>query len=195
MAPVIGAAARALPLASRLLPILGAAGGNSDNPIETARRLLQFGVALLGTSWVIFGFYGWRLSKAGEPEANRVYDTSTQGWGLGATTGGAPGGGGSPNSSGSGMDIANRAAQAEGVPDWPTKLGFWEILFEESSSTPSSLNCTADNPTSTAYGIWQGITETSSDCYTQMVHYIQYLKSRYGSPEQAWAFWQRNGWY
>jgi hypothetical protein len=24
---------------------------------------------------------------------------------------------------------------------------------------------------------------------------LDYIKSRYGSPIKAWAFWKRNGWY
>lgn len=62
---------------------------------------------------------------------------------------------------------------------------------------------TAQNPTSTAYGIGQflnttwastGYTKTSSP-HTQILAMLAYIKMRYGTPAQAWAFHQANGYY
>ena len=67
----------------------------------------------------------------------------------------------------------------------------------------SSWNPTAQNPRSTAYGLfqfldstWAGVNATkTSDPYSQIRAGLQYIKNRYGSPASAWDFWQRNHWY
>lgn len=53
----------------------------------------------------------------------------------------------------------------------------------------------ADNRTSTAYGIAQRLDETSHDPDVQIDNGIAYIRSRYGSPCAAWAFWLRKRWY
>jgi hypothetical protein len=62
---------------------------------------------------------------------------------------------------------------------------------------------TAQNPTSTAYGIAQflngtwgstGIAKTS-DPFKQIDAGLVYIEERYGSPCAAWDFHQANNWY
>ena len=71
----------------------------------------------------------------------------------------------------------------------------WEA---ESNWTP-----TAQNPTSTAYGIAQflngtwagtGVTKTS-DPFKQIDAGLVYIENRYGSACAAWDFHQANNWY
>lgn len=62
---------------------------------------------------------------------------------------------------------------------------------------------TAQNPTSTAYGIgqflnstWKGVGMTkTSDPRLQVIAMAKYIKNRYGSPSRALAFHLRNNWY
>jgi len=62
----------------------------------------------------------------------------------------------------------------------------------------------AENPSSGAYGIPQALpgskmASVASDWRTNPATQIRwglgYIKERYGSPSQAWAFWQANNWY
>ena len=74
------------------------------------------------------------------------------------------------------------------------------IIMRESSGDP-----TADNPTSTAFGLGQlllgnrilylGQQYTTSDCGRQLWAFRAYVRDRYGSAATAKAFWQANGWY
>lgn len=60
----------------------------------------------------------------------------------------------------------------------------------------------ADNPTSSAYGIPQALTELHdlpagylTDAETQIRWGLGYIRDSYGSPCSAWGFKQGNGWY
>ena len=60
----------------------------------------------------------------------------------------------------------------------------------------------ADNPTSSAYGIPQALTETHdmppgyfTDAEVQIRWGLEYIKDSYGSPCSAWEFKQANNWY
>jgi hypothetical protein len=74
------------------------------------------------------------------------------------------------------------------------------IILRESSGDP-----TADNPTSTAFGLGQlllgnrilylGQQYATTDCGRQLWAFRAYVRDRYGTAEQAKAFWQANGWY
>jgi hypothetical protein len=74
------------------------------------------------------------------------------------------------------------------------------IILRESSGDP-----TADNPTSTAFGLGQlllgnrilylGRDYATIDCGRQLWAFRAYVRDRYGTAERAKAFWQANGWY
>jgi hypothetical protein len=74
------------------------------------------------------------------------------------------------------------------------------IIMKESSGDP-----TADNPTSTAFGLGQlllgnrilylGRDYATIDCGRQLWAFRAYVRDRYDTAERAKAFWQANGWY
>jgi septal ring factor EnvC (AmiA/AmiB activator) len=74
------------------------------------------------------------------------------------------------------------------------------IIMRESSGYP-----TADNPTSTAFGLGQlllgnrilylGEDYATTDCGRQLWAFRAYVRDRYGTAERAKDFWQANGWY
>jgi hypothetical protein len=68
----------------------------------------------------------------------------------------------------------------------------------------SSWNQYAENPSSGAYGIPQALpgdkmasvaSDWQSNPATQIKWGLGYIKDRYGTPSDAWSFWQANGWY
>jgi Transglycosylase SLT domain len=82
----------------------------------------------------------------------------------------------------------------------------WVPALTELIRRESSFNPRAKNPKSTAYGYGQFLKSTRSAYekktgldYDNPVHQIvmmaQYVKDRYGTPEKALAFWDRNKWY
>jgi hypothetical protein len=76
----------------------------------------------------------------------------------------------------------------ESKHEWKSLYTLW--------SRESRWDYTANNPTSSAYGIPQML-NMSED--TPMVRQIdlglKYIEARYGSPSKALAFHNRNGWY
>lgn len=82
------------------------------------------------------------------------------------------------------------------------KEPFWSatdwIVGKESTWNPA-----AQNPTSTAYGLFQFLDSTwaetgvgkTSDPALQAAAGATYIKKRYGDPVKAKAFWEQNGWY
>lgn len=74
----------------------------------------------------------------------------------------------------------------------------------------SGLNPLAKNPTSSAFGIWQGLTSTrnaygakvgvnpnTTNPVEQLAMFRRYIQDRYGNADKAWQFWQSNNphWY
>lgn len=67
----------------------------------------------------------------------------------------------------------------------------------------SGWSPTARNPDSTAYGIAQFLDQTwtlmgvakTSNPYEQIDSGLAYIAKRYGTPCDAWTFWQQNHWY
>lgn len=59
----------------------------------------------------------------------------------------------------------------------------------------SHWNHKADNPTSSAYGIPQILKMKEQNPYKQIDRGMKYIEHRYGTPCNAWEFWQRNNWY
>jgi len=68
-------------------------------------------------------------------------------------------------------------------------------------SKESGWRVTADNPTSSAYGIPQALPGSKmgpgwrNDARVQIRWGLGYISSRYGTPCSAWAHSQRNNWY
>jgi septal ring factor EnvC (AmiA/AmiB activator) len=102
--------------------------------------------------------------------------------------GGEPPAGGSVGGSGRRCDLSGTTAAER-----------W-IILRESSGDP-----TADNPTSTAFGLGQlllgnrilylGHHYATTDCGRQLWAFRAYVRDRYGTATRAKAFWQTNGWY
>lgn len=78
-----------------------------------------------------------------------------------------------------------------------------QIIWAESRGWP-----TADNPKSTAFGCGQllfkqrrayarvcDVHHETLDPEEQMCLFRAYVDERYGTPERAWSFWKRRGWY
>lgn len=78
----------------------------------------------------------------------------------------------------------------------------WAAL-EQLLNKESGFNPTAQNPKSTAYGMFQFLDTTwgtvgaskTSNAVDQALYGMQYIKQRYGTPSKAWEFWQANNWY
>lgn len=77
----------------------------------------------------------------------------------------------------------------------------WDSL-SKLISKESSWNPNAQNPTSTAYGLFQFLNSTwgsygakTSNPTGQAQAGMKYIKARYGDPEKAWAFHKKNNWY
>lgn len=80
--------------------------------------------------------------------------------------------------------------------------GQWDDL-DALVSQESGWNPKADNPTSSAYGLFQFLDSTrdnygistGSPLKKQVRAGLDYIKDRYGNPEGAWDFHQGNNWY
>jgi hypothetical protein len=68
----------------------------------------------------------------------------------------------------------------------------------------SGWRVTAENKKSKAYGLCQALpaskmksagSDYRTNGKTQLKWCMNYIKSRYGSPSSAWAFWQKHHWY
>lgn len=86
--------------------------------------------------------------------------------------------------------ILIKAATRKGVRSWAHDPNLAFIICHESGFRPL-----ADNPHSTAYGLFQMLTERSSDPYQQTLNGLRYIQGRYGSPSNATAFWRSHRWY
>lgn len=95
--------------------------------------------------------------------------------------------------------LAAALAQSGVTPDWAS--GMTELVRRESSFNPR-----AKNPKSTAYGYGQFLAATRANYekkmgldYDNPVHQLvmmmQYVKDRYGTPDQAIAFHDAKNWY
>ena len=70
-------------------------------------------------------------------------------------------------------------------------------------SHESGFRNTAQNPSSSAYGMFQFLNSTwagvgghkTSDPWDQSILGMRYIKDRYGDPDKAWNFWQDHQWY
>ncbi|MBV6703552.1 transglycosylase SLT domain-containing protein [Kitasatospora aureofaciens] len=76
--------------------------------------------------------------------------------------------------------------------------------FSQIISHESGWNVTATNPSSGSYGLGQALpaskmasagADWKTNPTTQIKWALDYMNSRYGSPNAAWAFWQTHHWY
>lgn len=77
-----------------------------------------------------------------------------------------------------------------GASQWPS---FNEIIMHESGWQPYITN-----PNGGACGLFQALPCSklgSMDIDHQLEWGISYIQDRYGSPNNAWAFWQAHNWY
>ncbi|GAA5208664.1 MULTISPECIES: transglycosylase SLT domain-containing protein [Streptomyces] len=81
--------------------------------------------------------------------------------------------------------------------------GQWQC-FSNIVDHESSWNYKAVNPSSGAYGLFQALpagkyssagSDWRTNPATQIKWGLNYMDSRYGSPCDAWSFWQANHWY
>ncbi|MCF2125929.1 lytic transglycosylase domain-containing protein [Strepomyces sp. STD 3.1] len=81
--------------------------------------------------------------------------------------------------------------------------GQWQC-FSNIVDHESSWNYQAVNPSSGAYGLFQALpagkyasagADWRTNPATQIKWGLSYMDGRYGSPCEAWAFWQANHWY
>lgn len=108
-----------------------------------------------------------------------------------------------------GQEGALPGIEATSIQEYARKLarqmfgrGQWDDL-NALVTQESGWNPRADNPTSTAYGLFQFLDSTRAN-YGLPLHAnprrqvragLDYVADRYGSPEAAWNFHQREGWY
>lgn len=114
-----------------------------------------------------------------------------------ATT--TPGVGNIPPEPGTNLDnqaLVRRAANQRGWGEqWPS---LYQLVMHE-----SGFRSNAQNPTSSAYGMFQFLDGTwdsvgghkTSDPWLQAVYGMRYIAQRYGNPNKAWDFWQGHHWY
>ncbi|MEV7600792.1 transglycosylase SLT domain-containing protein [Kitasatospora sp. NPDC089797] len=76
--------------------------------------------------------------------------------------------------------------------------------FSQIISHESGWNVSATNASSGAYGLGQALpgskmasagSDWKTNPATQIKWALDYMNSRYGSPNAAWNFWQANHWY
>jgi hypothetical protein len=106
--------------------------------------------------------------------------------------------GAAPAASGSNQAIVQQLAAS--MYGWTGAQ--WSALYSLVMSESGFRN-TAQNPTSTAYGMFQFLDSTwagygvgkTSDPRLQTVAGLRYIASRYGTPANAWAFHLAHNWY
>jgi hypothetical protein len=128
-------------------------------------------------------------SPANQYQANPVTLTSPAG-GTITSTGGQP----------SGTDAQNKALGQKMAAAYGWGSGQEWTSLNNIAMAESGWSDTVVNPNSSASGIAQKISGWSSDYQKgnapqQIAWFLQYIKSRYGDPINAWAFHLRNGWY
>jgi hypothetical protein len=96
--------------------------------------------------------------------------------------------------------IKGLAAQLAAERGWSGAQ--WAAL-DKLVTRESSWNPMAQNPTSTAFGLFQFLDSTwgnyghtkTKDPRAQILAGLDYIAQRYGDPNGAWNFWQKNHWY
>ncbi|MDQ0990607.1 transglycosylase SLT domain-containing protein [Streptomyces sp. V3I7] len=100
---------------------------------------------------------------------------------------------------GSASSASAQAVAHRMIPDAAQYRAFDKIVSHE-----SGWNIHATNSSSGAYGLVQALpaskmssagTDWKENPATQIKWGLDYMNSRYGSPVDAWNFWQAHGWY
>jgi phage-related protein len=183
-------------------PMDGGGGGAAFDPIGFVMERFGDVGALLGQIAgvgpyvdIIKGFGGKIFTSVRDFAVNKVTEwvstaANAVGGFLGNFVGTGPGG--------SGQDAVRAAASRYGWGGGPEWNAIAAIVQRESGFNPN-----AQNPTSTAYGLFQflngtwagtGIAKTS-DPAAQSEAGMRYIRQRYGTPLAALRFRNANGWY
>jgi hypothetical protein len=92
-----------------------------------------------------------------------------------------------------------KAIAQQMIPNTAQYNAFSKIVEHE-----SGWDVDATNTSSGAYGLVQALpgnkmatagSDWQTSAETQIEWGLKYMNERYGSPSDAWAFWQANGWY
>lgn len=175
-------------------------------------RVNGFSLAYTATGAVVLwsGIRGWSISEtfknllSGKTPSASTETISTTA--ADTAPAGTSGGGAATAAGGNPGTAAEKANQATGklmaaAYGWSTGTE-WTAL-NNVVMAESGWNNLAQNPTSTAYGIFQFLDTTwastgyakSSNPVTQIAAGLKYVKQRYGDPVKAWQFHQANGYY
>jgi hypothetical protein len=86
-----------------------------------------------------------------------------------------------------------KAYMKETYPSWGRSE--WSAL-NKLWGKESAWDHTADNPTSTAYGVAQVLkTNPDTPAPLQIAKGLEYIVHRYDKPSIAWSHWRKHGWY
>lgn len=97
--------------------------------------------------------------------------------------------------------LSNQGYVRKATDQWGWEK-YWSPMYSLVMSE-SGFNNRAQNPTSTAYGMFQFLDSTwksvgghkTSDPWLQSVYGMKYIQQRYGNPAKAWDFHKKNNWY
>ncbi|MFG3493909.1 transglycosylase SLT domain-containing protein [Streptomyces sp. NPDC047928] len=98
---------------------------------------------------------------------------------------------------------ASAATSAQEIAKKMVPAGQYQC-FSKIVEHESGWNHTATNASSGAYGLVQALpaskmssagSDWKTNPATQIEWGLDYMNDRYGSPCDAWSFWQSNGWY
>lgn len=161
------------------------------------------GVAILGGGFLFLwsGIHGASVTGSLRDLISGKPASSSTVYPIGGTAGGdVTSQGGNPGS------VSTQANQATGklmAAGYGWSVGAEWTALNNVVMAESGWDNTAQNPTSTAYGIPQFLDTTwssvgyskTSDPVTQIAAMLKYIKQRYGDPVAAWQFHLANGWY
>jgi hypothetical protein len=177
---------------------LSSAVGENAPADEAATNARSAGAPAMGASIANYGSVNEAEAIAGALGASVAGTNAT----AGGSTSGSNNAGGSmskvdsaPTNLGGNQRIVQAMAAARG---WKGKE--WDALYALVNAE-SSFNNKAQNPKSSAFGMFQFLDSTwgghkkTADPRLQTQYGLDYIGNRYDSPSKAWAFHQKNNWY